>query len=148
MKSSPSNIIIRSAFLLLLVVPELLWIDPTTSTTTAWMMVPQTRKEWLQSFTATIGGAATTVSTSFSSSSFPAIAATTTTDPSIFNHQYSDPKHPNCRRIVSAKQDGTATVSGTDGTPGCPEDGSGTVWRLPGEVEGSTILVDFSAKVR
>jgi len=65
-----------------------------------------------------------------------------------FNHQYNDPKHPNCKRIVVVKQDGTAALSGTDGTPGCPDDGSGDLWRLTGEVEGNTILVDFSPKVR
>ena len=69
-------------------------------------------------------------------------------EPSTFSHQYNDPKHPNCKRIVVVKADGTAAVSGTDGTPGCPEDGSGNVWRLVGEVEGNKILVDFSPKVR
>lgn len=64
----------------------------------------------------------------------------------IFPRLYDDPKHPNCRRIVVVKPDGSAAVSGTDGNPGCPEDGSGDVWRVVGEVEGNTILVDFSAK--
>ena len=109
------------------------------SSTTAWSVVPKTRQEFLQ------GMATATLATTL----LPSNAAAAATDsPAVFNHQYSDPKHPNCRRIVSAKMDGTATVSGTDGTPGCPEDGSGTVWRLPGEVDGTTILVDFSAKVR
>ena len=68
-------------------------------------------------------------------------------DGTVFNHQYSDPKHPNCKRIVVVKQDGSASLSGTDGSPGCPEDGSGNIWRLTGETDGKTILVDFSPKV-
>ena len=68
-------------------------------------------------------------------------------DPQTFNHQYSDPKHPNCKRIVVVRKDGTASLSGTDGSPGCPEDGSGNVWRLVGEVEVNQLAVDFSPKV-
>ena len=69
-------------------------------------------------------------------------------DPQTFNHQYNDPKHPNCKRIVVVRKDGGAAISGTDGSPGCPEDGTGNVWRLVGDVEENTILVDFSPKVR
>ena len=69
-------------------------------------------------------------------------------DPATFNHFYNDPKHPNCKRIVQVKQDGFVQLSGTDGNPGCPEDGEGTVWRLQGELRDNTILVDFRPKVR
>jgi hypothetical protein len=65
---------------------------------------------------------------------------------SVFNHEYSDPNHPNCKRIVVIKN-GETFVSGTDGNPGCPADGSGNVWRLTGEVDGNNIFVDFSPKV-
>ena len=58
-----------------------------------------------------------------------------------------DPKHPNCLRIIKVTNDGTtADISGTDGTPGCPPDGSGTKWNLQGTVEGNDILVDFTPK--
>ena len=67
-------------------------------------------------------------------------------DPTTYSHQYADPKHPNCKRIVIVREDGTAALSGTDGTPGCPADGSGNVWRLVGEVEGNKLVVDFSPK--
>lgn len=66
---------------------------------------------------------------------------------SFFSHQYEDPKHPNCKRIVVVRPDATVALSGTDGNPGCPADGSGNIWRLSGEVDGNAILVDFSAKV-
>ena len=65
----------------------------------------------------------------------------------VFSHQYNDPKHPNCKRIVVVRPDATVALSGTDGNPGCPEDGSGNLWRLAGEVDGNTILVDFGPKV-
>jgi hypothetical protein len=65
---------------------------------------------------------------------------------SVFNHQYSDPIHPNCQRVVVVKNE-AAIVSGTDGNPGCPADGSGKAWRLTGQVDGDSILVDFSPKV-
>ena len=69
-------------------------------------------------------------------------------EPTVFSHQYDDPKHPNCKRIVVVKPDSTVALSGTDGNPGCPEDGSGNVWRLVGEVEGNKLVVDFTPKVR
>ncbi|CAB9502888.1 expressed unknown protein [Seminavis robusta] len=59
---------------------------------------------------------------------------------------YSDPKHPNCLRVIEIKDKGRAAVSGTDGTPGCPPDGSGRVWNLEGKVNGNDILVDFTPK--
>jgi len=113
---------------------------------TAWSPVPRTRQEFVQSVTSSIAAAAVT-----SFVPLPAQAASNdnnnnNNNAALFNHQYSDPKHPNCKRIIAAKSDGTASLSGTDGNPACPEDGSGTVWRLPGEVEGNTILVDFTAK--
>lgn len=45
-------------------------------------------------------------------------------------------------------QDGTntASISGTDGTPGCPMDGSGKEWNLQGTIDGNSILVDFTPK--
>ena len=95
-----------------------------------------------------VGTVATTAVMTFSNNPTSTKAnAASSFDPQTFNHQYTDPKHPNCKRIVVVKRDGEAAISGTDGTPGCPDDGSGTVWRLVGEVEGSNILVDFSAKV-
>ena len=65
-----------------------------------------------------------------------------------FNGSYSDPKHPNCKReiVVVAGKSRDAKVSGTDGTPGCPPDGSGKAWNLVGAIEGDKILVDFSPK--
>eukprot|EP00588_Corethron_pennatum_P027272 CAMPEP_0194334206 /NCGR_PEP_ID=MMETSP0171-20130528/65358_1 /TAXON_ID=218684 /ORGANISM="Corethron pennatum, Strain L29A3" /LENGTH=173 /DNA_ID=CAMNT_0039096773 /DNA_START=25 /DNA_END=546 /DNA_ORIENTATION=- len=65
-------------------------------------------------------------------------------DPYTFNHQYDDPKHPNCKRIVVVKKDGVAMVSGTVGKPACPEDGDPEVWRLTGEAEGEALAIDFS----
>ena len=106
------------------------WVTPTTTTTTS-------RQEFLQGLVA--AAAAVGVAT-------PANAVDLRTQ-SVFTHEYADPKHPNCRRIVSVRNDGSASVSGTDGNPGCPPDGSGNIWRLVGDVQGETILVDFSPKV-
>jgi hypothetical protein len=62
-----------------------------------------------------------------------------------FDGSFSDPKHPNCLRVI--KTDGAeAKISGTDGTPGCPPDGSGKEWFLVGKIQGDNILVDFSPK--
>lgn len=57
-----------------------------------------------------------------------------------------DPKHENCLRVI--QMDGNiAKISGTDGTPACPADGSNTKqWSLVGKVQGDSILVDFSPK--
>lgn len=62
-----------------------------------------------------------------------------------FTGDYADPKHPNCLRnvqVIGRK----ASVSGTDGTPGCPSDGSGRKWSLVGSVDSDKIFVDFSPK--
>lgn len=56
-----------------------------------------------------------------------------------------DPNHPNCLRDITV-QGSSATLKGTDGTPGCPVDGSGNAWVLTGKVSGKQILVDFSPK--
>ena len=57
----------------------------------------------------------------------------------------TDPKHPNCLRVIQI--DGaTAKISGTDGNPDCPADGSGKEWNLAGKIQGDNILVDFSPK--
>lgn len=63
-----------------------------------------------------------------------------------FSGSYTDPNHPNCQRVI-AKDSGTSViVSGTDGSPSCPPDGSGTKWQLSGTVRNDKILVDFSPK--
>jgi hypothetical protein len=62
-----------------------------------------------------------------------------------FSGDYADPKHPNCKRQINVLGK-TAYVSGTDGTPGCPADGSGKPWNLIGKVKVNNILVDFSPK--
>eukprot|EP00567_Pseudictyota_dubia_P013707 CAMPEP_0197457552 /NCGR_PEP_ID=MMETSP1175-20131217/46408_1 /TAXON_ID=1003142 /ORGANISM="Triceratium dubium, Strain CCMP147" /LENGTH=344 /DNA_ID=CAMNT_0042991953 /DNA_START=107 /DNA_END=1141 /DNA_ORIENTATION=+ len=62
-----------------------------------------------------------------------------------FSGSYADPNHPNCLREIKVEGT-TADVSGTDGDPGCPPDGSGDGWDLVGKVDGDTILVDFSPK--
>ena len=101
------------------------------------------RKDFLNNFakaaSVTVAGTALSFHHPLTSNAF---------DPQTFNHQYADPKHPNCKRIVVVNREGEAKISGTDGSPGCDEDGSGNVWRLVGEVEGKNILVDFSPKVR
>lgn len=63
---------------------------------------------------------------------------------------YSDPNHPNCQRLIAAK-DGSAsefTLTGTDGNPGCSPDGVGDkTFRLVGKVDDeSNVYVDFSPK--
>jgi len=63
-----------------------------------------------------------------------------------FSGQYSDPKHPNCKREIQYVDRTTVRVSGTDGTPGCPLDGSGKAWVLSGQIHGDLITVDFSPK--
>jgi hypothetical protein len=63
-----------------------------------------------------------------------------------FSGNYADPKHPNCKRQINVLGS-TAYVTGTDGTPGCPADGSGQPWKLVGKVSGDeNIFVDFSPK--
>ena len=66
-----------------------------------------------------------------------------------FSGDYADPNHPNCLRQVRVLATGTkALVSGTDGNPGCPIDGSGQPWKLDAIIsnEDNTISVDFSPK--
>jgi hypothetical protein len=65
-----------------------------------------------------------------------------------FSGDYGDPNHPNCLRQVRVLADGTkALVSGTDGNPGCPIDGSGTQWKLDAIISNEDkISVDFSPK--
>lgn len=65
---------------------------------------------------------------------------------SQFDGSYSDPKHPNCLRAIEVVGGKNAKISGTDGTPGCPADGSGKGWNLVGKVQGDSILVDFTPK--
>ena len=62
-----------------------------------------------------------------------------------FPGEYSDPNHPNCKRLVEGTTD-NAIVSGTDGNPGCPLDGSGEAWKVFASIAGDTIVVDFSPK--
>jgi hypothetical protein len=63
---------------------------------------------------------------------------------------YADPNHPNCQRIItsasSSLESSEIILTGTDGNPGCPPDGSGTSWQLMGSVQGSDVFVDFSPK--
>lgn len=63
-----------------------------------------------------------------------------------FSGSYADPNHPNCLREVQVVSPSNADVTGTDGTPGCPPDGSGRKWALTGKIDGDTILIDFSPK--
>lgn len=62
-----------------------------------------------------------------------------------FTGDYADPIHPNCLRRVEVIGQ-KAAVSGTDGNPGCPADGSGKKWNLVGSVKEDKIFVDFSPK--
>lgn len=66
-------------------------------------------------------------------------------DPASIAGYYSDPNHPNCQRIIEVAGK-IASLTGTDGDPGCPPDGSGETWTLQGKIKGNTILVDFSPK--
>lgn len=123
------------------------WVLPNKSSSTSTAKTSGSRQDFLQHVGAALVGTGLVVMGGPAASPLPANAAEEF-DPKTFNHQYSDPKHPNCKRIVVVKADGVAAVSGTDGTPGCPEDGSGNIWRLVGDVQGKNILVDFSPKVR
>lgn len=63
-----------------------------------------------------------------------------------FNGSYDDPFHPNCVRSVEVYGQ-KLVLSGTDGNPGCPADGGGKPWVLPGTLKGDgKILVDFTPK--
>jgi hypothetical protein len=70
-------------------------------------------------------------------------------DAYIFAGYYSDPNHPNCQRIVQVAGY-VAAISGTDGNPGCPSDGSGDAWTVDGQIEtveqSLVLTVDFSPK--
>jgi hypothetical protein len=74
----------------------------------------------------------------------PVTSANAATD--LFAGSYSDPNHPNCQRVIATVSPGKVSVSGTDGNPGCPPNGSGKGWKLDGTVSGSSIVVDFSPK--
>lgn len=82
--------------------------------------------------------------------SIASVSASMATAPLIanavdFSGSYADPNHPNCQRVIAVK--GTnAILTGTDGNPGCPPDGSGNQWKLTGKVEDGSIFVDFSPK--
>jgi hypothetical protein len=62
-----------------------------------------------------------------------------------FGGSYRDPIHPGCLRNIEVAG-AAAKISGTDGNPGCPADGSGRVWNLEGKIDGKSIFVDFSPK--
>jgi len=85
---------------------------------------------------AAVGAAATIAA----ASAFGPLAA----NAADFTGLYSDPKHPNCARLI-AIEGTTALVSGVDGNPGCPT-GEGRAWKLIGKVSGDEIYVDFSPK--
>ena len=63
---------------------------------------------------------------------------------------YSDPNHPNCQRLITAKDGSTSefTLTGTDGNPGCSPDGIGDKkFQLVGRIDNeSNVYVDFSPK--
>ena len=63
-----------------------------------------------------------------------------------FSGDYADPNHPNCRRQIKILDGIHVIVSGTDGDPECPPDGSGKPWNLEGSVNQDRIVVDFSPK--
>mmetsp|Transcript_15910 Transcript_15910/g.36571 ORF Transcript_15910/g.36571 Transcript_15910/m.36571 type:complete len:158 (-) Transcript_15910:1348-1821(-) len=100
----------------------------------AWALLPQT---WVKKATS----AGTVIALALGIS---------TTTPWIANASmegsYSDPNHPNCLRNIHLVNPSTAKLTGTDGNPGCPPDGSGTKWTLSGKVDGNDIFVDFSPK--
>ena len=67
-------------------------------------------------------------------------------DAAPFAGSYADPKHPNCKRVIEIGKGNTALVSGTDGSPECPADGSGRVWNIEGKINNDEIFIDFSPK--
>ena len=78
----------------------------------------------------------------------PSVAASSNID---FTGQYSDPVHPGCRREIIMVDRTVVRITGTDGNPGCPPDGSGTPWTLTGQVVSDNnnrdlLMVDFSPK--
>mmetsp|Transcript_19370 Transcript_19370/g.36580 ORF Transcript_19370/g.36580 Transcript_19370/m.36580 type:complete len:154 (-) Transcript_19370:124-585(-) len=112
-------------------------------TANAWTTPTTSRQEFLQGIVTAAAGAVTVAGAAAVPA--PAVAVDLRTQ-SVFTHEYSDPKHVNCKRVISVRPDGEAALSGTDGNPACPADGSGSVWRLVGDVQGETITVDFSPK--
>ena len=64
-----------------------------------------------------------------------------------FTGSYADPKHPGCERNINVPSGSSvATLTGTDGTPGCNKGEPTRAWKLMGEVKSNEILVDFSPK--
>jgi hypothetical protein len=105
------------------------------TTTDAWVNTPSSPQNFGKA--AAMASLMTVIATS-------PMAANAATD---FTGSYADPFHPFClREITQVTGSAAATVSGTDGTPGCPPDGSGKAWNLVGKVEGDNILVDFTPK--
>mmetsp|Transcript_24116 Transcript_24116/g.55336 ORF Transcript_24116/g.55336 Transcript_24116/m.55336 type:complete len:175 (-) Transcript_24116:3215-3739(-) len=123
------------------------WTSPLSKTTpamaTSASSTPTNRQQFFQQ--ALLWGAAAAAAIVA-----PSTASAEPFDPQTFAHTYSDPKHPNCKRIVQVSKYGNdfgeAKLAGTDGNPGCPEDGSGNLWRLNGDIVGDKITVDFSPK--
>lgn len=66
-------------------------------------------------------------------------------NPNLFAGRYRDPNHVNCQRLIQVAGH-VAALSGTDGNPACPQNGSGIVWTLEGKIHCHAILVDFSPK--
>lgn len=67
-----------------------------------------------------------------------------------FSGYYSDPNHLHCQRIIQVAGS-LASLSGTDGNPGCSPSvdgsgGGGEPWTLEGQIIGNQIVVDFSPK--
>lgn len=88
----------------------------------------------------TVTALATTVTTTMNSDVLP---------PPAFEGSYADPNHPNCLRNIEIHHFPQVIVSGTDGSPGCPPDGSGKAWTLEGRIqlpEATSVLIDFSPK--
>jgi hypothetical protein len=83
--------------------------------------------------------AVATLSAALASAALPASAVD-------FSGSYADPFHPNCLREVQVVSPNKADVTGTDGTPGCPPDGSGRKWALTGLIDDDSILIDFTPK--
>ena len=63
---------------------------------------------------------------------------------------YSDPNHPNCQRLIAAKDGSISefTLTGTDGNPGCSPGGIGDkTFQLVGKIDSeSNVYVDFTPK--
>lgn len=98
----------------------------------AWVL----SKENIQKATAAAG-----ISAALVASPLPGMAF----DSTEIAGYYNDPNHPNCQRIIEVAAP-KATISGTEGNPGCPANGSGRVWTLYGKVKGDSLSVDFSPK--